>query len=584
MMSHYRFKCPSIVLLVIILMTSCSWPNERKQERPNILLIMSDDQGWGDLRAHGNDKIHTPTLDSLSRISVQFERFYVSPVCAPTRASLLTGRYHLNTGVTWVTKRMEVMRESEVTLAELLKANGYRTGLFGKWHNGSQYPHNPTGQGFDTFFGFSEGHLNNYFDTRLIRNTKEEQTKGYVADLITDEAIDFISDDGPFFCYLAFNTPHSPFQVPDSYFDKYKAHGLDDRTAAIYGMVENMDDNINRVLKALDVQGKSRETIVIFLSDNGPNGVRYNGNFKGTKAHVDEGGVRVPFFIHYPAGGIQMKSIPKEFYGAHIDVLPTLAELVDVKLPDTLDIHGRSLVPLLKETKATWEDRYFFTHQVVRKFDTIPGAIRNHQFTLTLKPSDTAFYDILNDPFQKENIAQRNSDLVSDFMSRYRNWYLQATSKGILPELIQIGHEKISEVILPAQECVMFGGLSYQGDGWANDWLINWKNPADSAVWTVNAFEQQSYSLVLSGSSSSPEKFVVAIDDKIFPIEIKTAMAPIIPNRDKFPRTEVEERSWSEIATIDVEIDKGIHTIKLFPSDVSGSVELKAIHLKSKEK
>jgi hypothetical protein len=173
---------------------------------------------------------------------------------------------------------------------------------------------------------------------------------------------------------------------------------------------------------------------------------------------------------------------------------------------------------------------------------------------------------------------------VNDFLLRYRNWYLQATSKGVIPELIQIGHEKISEVILPAQECTLYGGLSYLGDGWANDWLINWKAPADSAVWMVNAIDQQRYSLTLSGSASAPAKFTVVIDNKLFPIEIKSMEAPIIPNRDKFPRTEVEEKSWSEIATLDVEIDKGMHTIKLFPSDASGSVELKAIHLKSKVK
>jgi arylsulfatase A len=542
---------------------------------------MSDDQGWGDLSAHGNEKIHTPTLDSLSRISVQFERFYVSPVCAPTRASLLTGRYHLNTGVTWVTKRMEVMRESEVTLAELFKANGYRTGLFGKWHNGSQYPHDPTGQGFDTFFGFSDGHLNNYFDTRLIRNTKEEQTKGYVADLITDEAIDFISDDGPFFCYLAFNTPHSPFQVPDSYFDKYKAMGLDDRTAAIYGMVENMDDNINRVLKALESQGKSRETIIIFLSDNGPNGVRYNGNLKGVKAHVDEGGVRVPFFIHYPEGGIQMKNIPKEYFGAHIDVLPTLAELAGIKLPDTLDIHGRSLVPLLKETNPLWEDRYFFTHQVVRQFDTIPGAVRTKQFLLTIKDSGTELYDILNDPTQQHNLALQYPDTVNKYSSLYHSWFLKATEKGIAPGLIEIGHGNVDEVILPAQECALYGGVSYQGAGWANDWLVNWKTAADSAVWTVLATNQQPYRLSLIGAATSPAGFMLYVDDKAYPLTIASAReATIIPNRDKFPRSEVEEKAWPEIASINLTFTKGTHKLKLISDHVSGSVEVKALRLR----
>jgi len=576
-----------VISISVLWLTSCNSARKNTQKKPNILLIMSDDQGWGDVHIHGNDIIETPTLDSLSSLSVSFERFYVSPVCAPTRTSLLTGRYHLNTGVSWVTKRMEVMRESEVTIAEILKANGYRTGIFGKWHNGSQYPHDPTGQGFDTFFGFSEGHLNNYFDTKLIRNTTSEQTKGYVGDLITDEAIDFVTKEGAFFCYLAFNTPHSPFQVPDAYFDKYKAKGLDDRTAAIYGMVENMDSNIKRILDALAATDKSRETIVIFLSDNGPNGVRYNGNLKGVKAHVDEGGVRVPFFIHYPAGGIEKKIIPKEYFGAHIDVLPTLAELVGVKIPDTLDMHGRSLVPLLKSESVTWEDRYFFTHQVARQFDTIPGAVRTQQYTLTLKPSDTAFYDILDDPYQKENIRSHHADMVNDYHTRYHSWFLKATAKGIQPEPIQAGHSNISQVILSAQECAIHGGLKYKGgDGWANDWLIDWKTAADSAVWTIEAVASQPYRLVLrgsSGSSSVPVQFVVVIDNHTFPLEITPGMqATLIPNRDKFPRTEVEEMEWKDIATIDVDISRGKHRIKLMPADhAPGGIEIKAIHLLS---
>ena len=574
-----------LISLAVLSMVSCTSTKENDQQMPNILLIMSDDQGWGDVGVHGNDKIQTPTLDSLSSLSVSFERFYVSPVCAPTRASLLTGRYHLNTGVSWVTKRMEVMREQEVTIAELFKANGYRTGIFGKWHNGSQYPHDPTGQGFDTFFGFTEGHLNNYFDTKLIRNTTYEQTKGYVGDLITDEAIDFVSQEGAFFCYLAFNTPHSPFQVPDTYFDKYKAKGLDDRTAAIYGMVDNMDHNINRILKALEAMDKSRETIVIFLSDNGPNGVRYNGNLKGVKAHVDEGGVRVPFFIHYPAGGIEKKIIPKEYFGAHIDVLPTLAELVGIKIPDTLDIHGRSLVPLLTGENVTWQDRYFFTHQVARQFDTIPGAVRTHQYTLTLKPSDTSFYDILADPYQKENIRSQYPDKVNEYLTQYQNWFLKATAKGIQPELIQIGHKNISEVVLPAQECNMYGGLKYKGgDGWANDWLIDWNTRTDSAKWIVEAVDSQRYRLVLNGSSGSLSKFIVTIDNKTYQLDIKSDMrATLIPNRDKFPRTEVEEMEWKEIASVDVEISKGTHSIMLAPADDSADgIEIKAIHLISK--
>ena len=197
---------------------------------PNVILIMTDDQGWGDLGFHGNDSIYTPNIDQLARNSARFERFYVSPVCAPTRASLLTGRYHLRTGTSWVTHRKEVMRQQEITIAELLKREGYSTGCFGKWHNGEQYPNDPIGQGFDTFVGFKAGHWNNYFNTTLSHDEESLETSGFITDVLTDAAIQFMEENqnDPFFCYIPYNAPHSPFQLPNKYFDKYKVLGLTD--------------------------------------------------------------------------------------------------------------------------------------------------------------------------------------------------------------------------------------------------------------------------------------------------------------------------------------------------------------------
>jgi len=184
--------------------TSFGADETREERRPNVLLLMTDDQGWGDIHSHGNQKLDTPVLDKLAADSVQFDRFYVSPVCAPTRASLLTGRYHLRTGVSWVTRGLETMRSEEVTLAEALKQAGYATGCFGKWHNGAHYPYHPNGQGFDEFFGFCAGHWNNYFDTHLERNGKAVKTRGYITDVLTDAAIAFIEKhrQRPFFCYV----------------------------------------------------------------------------------------------------------------------------------------------------------------------------------------------------------------------------------------------------------------------------------------------------------------------------------------------------------------------------------------------
>ncbi len=428
---------------------ACS-PIETPQEAlPNVLLIVTDDQGYGDVGFHGNSIVETPNIDQLAQESIIFDRFYVSPVCAPTRASLLTGRYHLATGVSWVTHRKEVMSQHEVTLAELLKAQGYNTGLFGKWHNGKQYPHDPLGQGFDTFLGFTDGHFNNYFDAKLINGFDTVHTKGYMPDVLTDAAIQLMQDDEPFFAYVSYNTPHSPFQVPDQYFDKYKSKGLDDKNACIYGMIENIDDNVSRLLKALEESGKIENTMVIFMTDNGPNGLRYNAGLKGIKSHVDEGGVRVPFTIRYPKKNWTGGKIINSMAG-HIDVFPTLAALISPNYQPKNKIHGKSLVDLIDE--GTVIQRSFFTHQVVRKFDTIPGAIRAGEFLLTLKLGDTALFNLANDKFQENNLFKTSKYLSDSMITQYLEWIRSTLAQMPKSEQIETGHEQVRLVEFPAQE------------------------------------------------------------------------------------------------------------------------------------
>ncbi|MCI0361482.1 MAG: sulfatase-like hydrolase/transferase, partial [Planctomycetaceae bacterium] len=274
------------------------------QARPNIVVIITDDQGYGDCSLHGNPTLKTPHIDALGRQSVRLDRFFVNSFCSPTRAALLTGRYPLRTGVFGVTHNKETMRDSEVTLAEMLRAAGYQTACFGKWHNGEQFPYTPPGQGFDQFFGFHNGHWNNYFDTPLLRGATFEPTKGYITDVLTDEAIRFLGSSGkPFFCYLAYNAPHSPFQAPDAEFDHYKSLGLDDTLAAFYAMCVRVDANVGRLLDELDRLKLAENTIVVFLTDNGGTaGVKhFNAGMRGGKTSVHEGGTRVPLFIRWPA-------------------------------------------------------------------------------------------------------------------------------------------------------------------------------------------------------------------------------------------------------------------------------------------
>ncbi|MEO0340981.1 MAG: sulfatase-like hydrolase/transferase, partial [Bacteroidota bacterium] len=223
-MANKTSQILTFLVLIITFFQACKSQKDYTETPPNVLIILTDDQGWGDFGFHGNDSIRTPNLDAFAQQAIRFTNFHVSPVCAPTRASLLTGRYHQRTGTSWVTHRKEVMRAEEYTLAELFKDNGYRTALFGKWHNGEQYPNDPNGQGFEEFVGFKAGHWNNYFDTKLDSNQTQIQSKGgYITDDLTHRAIQYMDKkDQPFFCYLSINTPHSPFQVPDSYYEAYK--------------------------------------------------------------------------------------------------------------------------------------------------------------------------------------------------------------------------------------------------------------------------------------------------------------------------------------------------------------------------
>ncbi|WP_194974270.1 arylsulfatase [Aquiflexum lacus] len=563
--------------LFVFLLISCS--QKEVPTRPNILLILTDDQGWGDLSFHGNEILETSHIDALASQSIAFDRFYVSPVCAPTRASVLTGKYHIATGTTWVTHRMEVMREEEATIAEILKPHGYVSGLFGKWHQGKQFPHDPIGQGFDEFFGFAEGHLNNYFDTKLTHNFGEVQTEGFLPDVLTDKTIDFMTKEDSFFAMLSFNTPHSPFQVPDDYFDKYKSMGLDDKDACVYGMVENIDDNVGRLMDFLRESGKIENTIVIFMTDNGPNGVRYNGGMRGKKADLDEGGVRVPFFIRIPGYGHQVIKP----WAAHIDILPTLADLLNIEIPDSLEIHGRSLYPLIEGASGNWDDRNFFTHHVHLKFDTIPGAVRNQEYLLTLKNKQKELFNLLQDPFQKNNIMDQKSERANELEMLYLDWLVEMTKKGVEPPLIQVGHSNVPTVELPASDGKRLGNVLFKGEmGWANDWFINFKNSEDKVFWKMESIADSNYEVFVQMANDSPFKMEISSQGRKFFYETEQMhQTKLIPNQDRVPRTEVEEMDWPMISIGEFRFAKGEANLEIgFSGEDLGNIEVKSVILK----
>jgi arylsulfatase A len=456
--------------------------------RPNVLLVLTDDQGWGDIHSHGNAQIDTPQMDRLAGDGARFERFLVSPLCAPTRAALLTGRDHIRTGVTWVTHRQEVMRSDEVTLAEILRDAGYATGCFGKWHNGPQFPHTPKGQGFDEFFGFLGGGLHMYFDAVLQHNGREVETRGFITDVITDAALEFIrrQRERPFFCYLPYNAPHSPFQVPDRYFDKYRARGLGDQDAAVYGMVENLDDNLGRLRQCLQELGLVESTIVVFLTDNGPNGRRFNGHMRGTKGSVHEGGVRVPCFVCWPGqirAGLEIQPL-----AAHVDLLPTLADLCGVPLEaSNLPLSGSSLKPLLLEQGGDWPERVLYTINSRDPAQMFPGALRTPQYRLVRDRRAWELYDMLADPEQSQDVADQHPELVRELSARYERWFAEASRRCQQRPPIPVGWAEADRVQIIAPEGNLVGDLAFSnGPGWTTDWMTGWDSTDESIWWDLD--------------------------------------------------------------------------------------------------
>lgn len=580
-------------LLTLVLLGSLVAPALAQSDalRPNILLVMTDDQGWGDVYSHGNSKIDTPVLDRLATEGARFDRFYVSPVCAPTRAALLTGRYALRTGTAGVTRGLEAMRTEEVTIAEVFRAAGYATGLFGKWHNGSHYPRDPNGQGFDTFVGFAAGHWNNYVDTHLTRNQERIETEGYITDVLTDAAIAFITEhrDRPFLAYVPYNAPHSPFQVPDAYFDRYKVRGLDDVTASAYAMVENIDDNLGRLLATLDDLGLRENTIVLFLTDNGPNGDRFNGGMRGRKGSVHEGGVRVPLFIRWP-GRIPQGRLVREI-SAHIDLLPTLADLAGVPLPDSLLLDGVSLAPLLAETPTErWLNRSLFTRwsnpePEVRPY---PGAVRTDRWRAVYTGDGWALFDMLLDPAQTTDVAAEHPGLTADLAAAYDAWFADVTQTPIERMPIPAGHPEAPVVTLPATEAYFDAPIRYfEGNGWANDWLTDWTDPDATIAWDLTVAEPGRFAVTLrytAPAGAEGAQLRVEAQGRRVEGEIEAAYDPApLPSPDRVPRKEVYEKVWGELGLGTLRLEAGRTRLTLRAERLPGPVDVKAVRLRRVE-
>ena len=403
-------------LLLPVLVTS----QVHAADPPSVIVIIADDQGWGDLSCHGNRNLATPNLDALRSQGASFERFYVQPVCSPTRAELLTSCYAPRVGVTGVTAGGERLDPSFPTLADAFQNAGYATAAFGKWHNGTQAPYHPLCRGFDSFFGFTSGHWADYFSPMLDRDGKITRGTGFLPDEITDEAIKFLEAhrEGPCFALLAYNTPHSPMQVPDRWWNKHAEQVLTQQgslpdkedqlhTRAALAMGENLDWNVGRLLEALDRLEVADSTIVVYLTDNGPNGHRFNGGMRGIKGSTDEGGVRSPLFVRWPQKIAAGKVVTTP--SAVIDLAPTLADLTGVALLQGPPIDGVSLATTLRGESQQPIERTLFAHW--------GGRIAARRGSLLLDEKGR-LYDLAADPNQTKRSRRSSTQARQSAASR----------------------------------------------------------------------------------------------------------------------------------------------------------------------
>ena len=546
--------------------------------RPNVLIVITDDQGYGDLGFHGNPVLKTPNLDAFAKSSVRMTNFYVCPVCSPTRSSLLTGRYNYRTGVVDTFIGRSMMHSDETTLAELLRDAKYRTGLFGKWHLGDCYPMRPQDQGFSEVLMLKGGGLSqpsdppggsSYTDPTLFHNGDPKKFKGYVTDVITDGAIDFIDKKSsePFFAYVAYNCPHGPYQVQAADWKPYQGVDLgpdafpkigspwagkklnQDEIGKAYGMIANIDMNFGRLMAKVP-----ENTLVIFLTDNGPGGVRWNGGLRNRKGTVYEGGIRVPCFIRWK--GELDGGVPVDMPAAHIDLTPSVLEACGVAIPKMLAIDGQSLLLYCKNLNIDHPARHLFFQwhrgdvpELGRAFAVHGPKYKLVQAagvggdTFTAKPE---LFDIANDPFEEKDLSSEKPEVLKDLRGRYEKWFGDVKStRNFEGPRIHLGHDREKITTLTRQD--------WRGPkaGWT---------PESEGHWDVRFTKAGTYRLTLDFPAAKEKRTAtVRIGDKIVSATVEPGItrsvleAPSVPSKDAKLEVWIEGEKRTGVTYVTVE-------------------------------
>jgi arylsulfatase A-like enzyme len=588
-------------LMVVVALATAHGLFAAAPRRPNIVVILADDQGRGDLGVTGNTQVRTPAIDSLARDGASFDRFYVCAVCAPTRAEFLTGRYHPRAGVRGVSNGQERLNLDEKTIADAFKAAGYATGAFGKWHNGSQWPYHPNARGFDDYYGFTSGHWGEYFDPPLEHNGQRVRGQGYIADDLTTHALEFIEHnrDRPFFCYLPFNTPHSPYAVPEKYWQRFKDRPITQRgpegdaealdvTRCILAMTENLDDNVARVLRRLEELKLQDDTIVIYFSDNGPASFRWNGGMKGKKGTTDEGGVRVPFFIRWP-GHIKPGTVVREL-GAAIDLLPTLTRLARIPRVGAQELDGKDISPLLLGTQIKRDDRLIFSHQNGNV------SVRSLGYRLDNRG---ALFDMVADPGQTRDLSTERADIAQRLSAEVTAWRADVLGTKPVPAVAAkgknkgkagggnvglppddrpypVGYAEFPLTPLPARDATPQGTVKRSASAPNSSYFVNWTSLDDTITWDVDVHTSGTYEVAIdytcpqadAGSTIELSFNGAKLAGKVSP----GWDPPLYTNQDTIPRPAAESRmkEFHSLGLGTITLEKGRGPLTLRAREIAG--------------
>lgn len=574
-MKAQTIRC--LPLFLILAFSACT-AQTGSPDPPNVIIILTDDQGWGDLSVNGNTNLSTPHVDALASDGASFENFYVCAVCSPTRAEMLTGRYHFRGGIYSTGGGGERLDMDESTMAEVFKAAGYETAAYGKWHNGMQYPYHPNARGFDDFYGFCSGHWGHYFSPMLEHNGEIVKGEGFLIDDFTDHGLAFMEKhkDKPFFLYLPFNTPHTPFQAPERNYKKFRDKEMDllaaagnedlDETRAALAMCENIDENVGRIVAKTEELGIDGRTIILFFTDNGPNRNRWNGGMLGKKGSTHEGGVRSPLIMKWPGEIDEGKRIDRLV--SVTDLLPTLAEMCGIPCETAHPLDGISVAASIGGEESQWPDRYILNlwkEQV---------SIRSQQYRLG---KDGGLFDIRADRGQTRDLSKEFPGLREEMMNVADDYRRQIAEE--LPEQDErpffLGHPGLRYTQIPARDGQAHGNI-VRSNRWPNcSFFTNWTSLDDSITWQVRVPENGRFLVSLFYTCPEGDEgsiIQLSVGRSVLRAEISEAHDPPLlgMEEDLAPRVESYVKDWKVAQMGSMELHEGESRMCLKAMDIPG--------------